>query len=211
MTTSTLFCLKAPAKKFVLDFLAASLDSRVTFSRTAATATRVNGSGYIETVSADTSRFDFDPKTLACKGLLVEATRKNLLLYSADVSQSAWSIKSNINYSTAAGTAPTNTNVANRIYENTSTNIHEIGQPVTLENAAYSFSVFLKKDQRDRCIISMTDNATGAANGLVDLSAGTIVAGPLSVGSWTSTSYSIVDFGNGWYRATINSTKAAGS
>ncbi len=211
MTILTLITADTLLPKLSLNLVSASLDSRITFSRSAATATRINASGYIETVAEDVARFDFDPVSLLCKGLLVEETRKNILLHSEDVSQAAWGTKTNINQSTGAGTAPTNTSVANRIYENSSTGVHEIGQQITLGNAAYSFSVFLKKDQRDRCIISMTDNSTGAANGLVDLSAGTIVAGPLSVGSWTSTSYSIADFGNGWYRATVTATKAAGT
>jgi hypothetical protein len=38
--------------KLALDFTTASLDSRVTFTRTGATATRTNSSGYIEAVAA---------------------------------------------------------------------------------------------------------------------------------------------------------------
>ncbi len=51
----------------------------ITFTRSGATATRVNESGVIETVAADTPRFDYDPLTLECKGLLIEEARTNLI------------------------------------------------------------------------------------------------------------------------------------
>jgi hypothetical protein len=57
----------------------------VSFTR-ASGATRVNSLGVIETVSNDVPRLDYDPVTLACKGLLVEEQRTNLLLNSATLS-----------------------------------------------------------------------------------------------------------------------------
>ena len=68
--------------RMALDFTTATLDVRVTFTRALATATRTNASGYIEGVVANTPRFDYDPVTLACKGLLIEESRANVLLNS---------------------------------------------------------------------------------------------------------------------------------
>ena len=65
-----------------LDFTTASLDSRVTLTRAGNTATCVNSSGNIALVNADLPRFDFNPTTLACNGLLIEESRTNLLLNS---------------------------------------------------------------------------------------------------------------------------------
>jgi hypothetical protein len=48
-----------------------------TITRSGATATRVNESGVIETVAADTLRIDYDPVTLECKGRLHEEARTN--------------------------------------------------------------------------------------------------------------------------------------
>lgn len=59
------------------------LDPRITFTRTSS-ATRVNSDGLIETVPANSPRFDFDPVTGECLGLLVEEQRTNLLRYSQD-------------------------------------------------------------------------------------------------------------------------------
>jgi hypothetical protein len=55
--------------------------TRPTFAQ-ASTATRVNAAGLIETVPADTSRYDHDPVTLAPLGLLLEESRTNILIRS---------------------------------------------------------------------------------------------------------------------------------
>jgi hypothetical protein len=68
--------------RMALDFTTATLDPRVTFTRTGNTATVTNSSGVIASINADLPRFDFDPTTLVCKGLLIEEARTNLLLNS---------------------------------------------------------------------------------------------------------------------------------
>ena len=67
--------------KLALDFTTASLDSRVTFTRTTGAsnpATYVNSSGAITAATNNQPRFDFNPVTLVCKGLLIEESRRNL-------------------------------------------------------------------------------------------------------------------------------------
>jgi hypothetical protein len=68
--------------RMALDFTTAVLDSRVTFTRTGNTATVTNSSGVIVGINADLPRFDYDPNTLVCKGLLIEEARTNALLNS---------------------------------------------------------------------------------------------------------------------------------
>ena len=63
--------------RMALDFTTASLDSRVTLTRAGNTATCVNSSGNIALVNANLPRFDFNPTTLACNGLLIEESRTN--------------------------------------------------------------------------------------------------------------------------------------
>lgn len=55
-----------------------AIDSRISFARTTS-ATRVNEKGLIEVVPAGMPRFDYDPVTLECKGLLIEEARTNLI------------------------------------------------------------------------------------------------------------------------------------
>ena len=54
------------------------LDPVVTFSRTTS-GTQINRNGFIESVPADTARFDHDPATLEPRGLLVEKGNTNQL------------------------------------------------------------------------------------------------------------------------------------
>lgn len=54
----------------------------LTFTR-ASTATYIGSDGLLKTAAVDVPRFDYDPITLACKGLLIEGSRTNLLLNSA--------------------------------------------------------------------------------------------------------------------------------
>jgi hypothetical protein len=72
-----------------LDFTQEVLDPRITFSR-GSIGTRVNRNRLIETVSADQPRFDYDPVTGECKGLLIEESRTNLLLQSESIDTANW-------------------------------------------------------------------------------------------------------------------------
>ena len=58
-----------------------ALDSRITFTRTT-TATVTGSNGVIQSSAINAPRFDYDPVTLASKGLLIEEQRINLLLNS---------------------------------------------------------------------------------------------------------------------------------
>lgn len=71
--------------RLALDFTTASLDPRITFTRTTDAlnpATYINSFGIITAATNDQPRFDYDPVTLVCKGLLIEESRTNLLLNS---------------------------------------------------------------------------------------------------------------------------------
>jgi hypothetical protein len=77
---------------FSLNFTSATLDPRITFTRALGTATRINSSGLVEVVAADTPRFDYTLNTGgACKGLLIEESRANLILHSQAFDNPVWS------------------------------------------------------------------------------------------------------------------------
>ena len=100
-----------------LNFTQERLDPRITFSR-GSIGTRVNRNRLIETVAANVPRFDYDPISGECKGLLIEESRSNSLLRSEDFtttwSPSAASISSNVI------TAPDGNTTADKLVENTS-------------------------------------------------------------------------------------------
>ena len=64
-----------------LNFLTGTLDSSITFTR-ASTATFIGSNGLIQAAAINEPRFDYDPVTLAPKGLLMEEQRTNLFLNS---------------------------------------------------------------------------------------------------------------------------------
>lgn len=68
--------------RLALDFTTAALDPRVTFTRSGNTATVTNSSGVFVVIDANLPRFDYDPVTLVCRGLLIEEPRTNSLLNS---------------------------------------------------------------------------------------------------------------------------------
>jgi hypothetical protein len=68
--------------RLALDFTTAVLDPRVTVTRSGNTATVTDSSGVIVAINADLPRFDYNPSTLICNGLLIEESRTNELLNS---------------------------------------------------------------------------------------------------------------------------------
>jgi hypothetical protein len=88
-----------------LDFTTGVLDSRLTFTRSG-TGTYINSSGYVTTASTNVARFEYDPATLAIRGLLIEGSATNLLNWSE----------------TFATTGGTNNNWADTNLTRTSTN-----------------------------------------------------------------------------------------
>ena len=75
--------------RLALDFTTASLDPRITFTRTTGAsnpATYIDSSGVITAATNNQPRFDYDPVTLVCKGLLIEESRTNSLLNSDTLS-----------------------------------------------------------------------------------------------------------------------------
>jgi hypothetical protein len=72
-----------------LDFINNPLDSRITFTR-ASTATFFNSAGVLTSAAVNAPRFDYNPSTLAPRGLLIEEQRTNSELYSEDFANAHW-------------------------------------------------------------------------------------------------------------------------
>ena len=186
-----------------LDFTTAVLDPTVTFARTGATATRVNSSGLIESVAADTARFDYDPITLVCKGLLIEEQRTNLLTYSEQFNDASWT-KSNATVTADATTSPDGTGNADKIVEAATNTTHLVSQSPTLSGTRHSFSIFAKAGEREWLRLV-------CGNGAAYVNVTTGVFGIVTAGTVSFTADSITNFGAGWYRVQVSFTAVAGA
>ena len=134
-----------------LDFTTGVLDSRLTFTR-ASTATYINSSGYIASMGAAVTndptkaRFDYDPTTLAPRGLLIEGSAINYMLYSTALApHSATGMRT---ISTASITDPEGTTDKARIIAaDGSTGYHARWLAATAgTNTTVTVSIFAKKN-----------------------------------------------------------------
>lgn len=174
--------------KFSLDFTTGVLDSKITFSRTTSAtnpATYVDSNGYVVSATDNQARFDYNPATLACLGLLIEESRSNVLKYSSDFSNPAY-IAGKSSITTNATTAPDNTNTAQKLVEDSTSGIHQVYQNYALAAAAtVTHSVYAKAGERT-VIVMLSGGVTRTFN--------------LSTGTTSGSGASIKNAGNGWYR-----------
>ena len=192
--------------RLALDFTTAVLDPRVTFTRST-TGTRVNSSGVIESVAIDTPRFDYSPTTLAPLGLLIEESRTNLVTYSEEFDNPAWT-KSNATITANATTSPDGALTGDKLVENTSTSVHAIFPAnYSATSTTLTASIYAKAAERSFVFLEISNFATGSASCRFNLSAGTAGTASSNTGDYTNVSATIANLGNGWYRCTLTATK----
>ena len=177
-----------------------SLDPRITFTR-ASSATYFNSAGVLSTAANDVARFDYDPVTLAARGLLIEEQRTNLVFPSEDFA-SPWSIY-NATRVADADTAPNGTLTADRI-ESTGAGIFRSGVGV-VNATAYTYSVFLKHVSGTGIVSKIGFESFGAVP-LAGTSSFNLLTGTVISNGAQVTASSITAFGNGWYRMSVTVT-----
>jgi hypothetical protein len=194
--------------RLALNFTTASLDPRITFTRTGNTATVINSSGYVASVNADIPRFDYDPITLACKGLLIEESRINYLTNSEVFS--AWPSIVRLGLTSDNTTFPNGATSNTALIPNTENNIHLISSNISTSvspTANATGTVFFKNKNSSAfpMVYLSGDNAT-ATNGRVaaffDPITGAYLANGVANGG-TFTSADSQALGNGWFRVSV--------
>lgn len=126
----------------LFDFSGGSMPSGLTFTR-ASSATRINSSGLVETVTTNTPRFDYDPVTRLIKGLLIEPQRQNYYTDSNDLSTANWTF-SGTTRTGAAGTAPDGTNTATRVVMGPNTYLYKNSTPANPAGSVWVNSIWVK-------------------------------------------------------------------
>lgn len=186
--------------RMALDFTTASLDSRVTFTRTANSATVTNSSGFIVPINADLPRFDYDPLTLVCKGLLIEEARTNLMTYSEQFDNALW-VKANATVTANSIASPSNTVNADTLVEDTATSTHSIQQASSVvSGTSYTLSCFAKPAGRNFIQLLMIGGFASTISAFFDLTTGAVGT---TVGSPVTQATNV---GNGWWRLSIRAT-----
>ena len=188
-----------------LDFTTGVLDSRLTFTRAAGTATYINSSGYVTTAAANTPRFDYDPVTLAPRGLLVEGNVTNFITQSQALSgySNYGMIAISVDGTVTDPMGGTNTK---KIAASATTGGHQWMRFTTASTATtVTASIFAKKNNYKYLYLSEGTTNTAAARfnletGVVDNTMGTGFV-----------SASATPHGNGWWRCRITQNITAGS
>jgi hypothetical protein len=189
--------------RLALDFTSGVLDSRITFTR-ASSGTRVNSSGFIESIASNLPRFDYDPVTLAPKGLLIEEQRTNLLTYSSEFDNAVWT-KTNATVSANVTIAPDGTLTADKL-EPATTASTSIYQSVIIAASSYTGSVYVKKGSgaSDANRFYLRDSTTATTLLQVAIDYDTLVI-TYVIGS---TGASVQNVGNGWLRVSLTITSS---
>jgi len=141
--------------RLALDFTIASLDSRITFTRSDNTATVTNSSGLIAKVNADLPRFDFYPITKICKGLLIEESRANICIRSETFN--LWNTTGSVGVTANTTVAPDGNQTADTI-----TRVAGQGDSVLLAqtftgDGVKAISVWIKKGTSPSSLIVLFD------------------------------------------------------
>ena len=185
-----------------------SLDPRVTFTR-GTTATFVGSNGLIQTAAINAPRFDYDPVTLAPKGLLIEEQRVNLLRYSEQFDNVLWG-KANVTIAANVETSPDGTLNADKLVDTAINGEHYAEQSVTVvSGSSYTFSMYVKADGRDQISLRYTGGIlwVGGSSPQIVFSllteTITIVSGGAAI-----TASSLIPVGGGWYRCSMTATVA---
>jgi hypothetical protein len=184
--------------RLALDFVTGVLDPRVTVLRALNTATAINSSGFVAIVNANLPRFDYDPVTLAPKGILIEEQRTNLVTFSEQFDNAAWS-KLNASIAANATAAPDGTATADLLVPNTTLAQHRVDGATTIPATAHTWSCFVKAAGYGFAWLRI-----GSSGAVFDLSTGAAssIAPGVTVGAQA--------FANGWWRFSV-SVIAAGN
>lgn len=163
------------------------------------TGTFVGSNGLIQSAAINAARFDHDPVTLACKGLLIEESRTNLILQSGNFANASW-VKAGGSISSVANVAPDGSANSELFSEDATTGAHRIFQSFTgTIGIAYTLSVFLKFNGRAEVALE-NRSITGNPFAVFNIQNGTI--GLVSAGLTAA----IQAYPNGWYRCSIAGT-----
>ena len=183
----------------------------MTFARNSA-ATYTGPDGLIKTAAANEPRYDYDPLTGECKGLLVEEQRTNLKTYSTFPLKSFGEVKAVLTKSNIV--SPDGT-LTNGVFKRGSTGMGSyarLNSAVTIgTQTSFVFSLYVKKlDARYMSLrIQEPTVYSSLSNAVFDLDTGTVILQATNVGEYTEAGCGITAAGAGWFRVWIKAKTGA--
>jgi hypothetical protein len=142
-------------------------------------------------------RFDYDPATLAPKGLLIEEQRTNLLTYSSEFDNATWNKNASIVITANANTAPDGTMTADE-FSGSLVNCGVWRVSTTTASIPHIYSIYLKNVNNATNLLVGCD--ANPANAFIRFNS---VTGEITSVAGNVTSSSVIAIGNGWYRVTV--------
>lgn len=175
-------------------------------STTRASTATYNSLFGVATAAVNTPRIEYDPATGEPLGLLCEEQRTNLLLWSEDFSNAIWP-KTNSTVIANNAVAPDENLTADKLVEDVTNGVHQITQLASvISGNLYTVTIYAKASERASFALRMNSAGYGAlVTASFNLSARTATIATAG----TSTSASIDDAGNGWFRCRLTSQAVA--
>lgn len=148
-------------------------------------------------------RFDYDPVTLANKGLLIEEQRTNLLTYSQQFDDASWVKYAGTSITPNATISPDGSSTADLMYPATSGTNRGVYQTFTGGNLTYAQSIYVKSAGKN--FVAFYDFEGSTYAGSVDLTTGSTAS--------VKAGYTITptQAGSGWWRITVTATTTTGT
>jgi hypothetical protein len=183
----------------------------------ASTATFVGSNGLIQSAAVNAARFDHDPVTLACKGLLIEEGRTNLFQYSEIFNEAAssnyWDSATANAVTSNQTTSPDGAATADLLTTSTASFDCFVRRTINWGGSTqYSHSIFLKRGPSNHRYVGLYIGA-GITGGLqypyFDFDNPTTVQIPSGTMVGTINSTRVDAYPNGWYRVSVTFTTAA--
>ena len=145
----------------------------------------------------------------APKGLLIEESRTNTVLWSTAVGGTNGWVQTGATTAVNSSTAPDGTTTASLISEDTSvTAQHAVyGGTTVSASTAIALTCYIKASGRSYAYIQYNDNISSAAWTSFNLTTGAVVTAPTTLGgTFTNMASSAVNVGNGWFRVIFTLT-----
>jgi len=174
----------------------------------ASSATFVGSNGLIQSAGTNVARFDHDPVTLACKGLLIEESRTNSVSRSEEFNDITWTPARLVSQPVSnTDISPSGQLTAEKLVPSLSMGDHRIDRAAVsglLVGTVYTVSVFVKASGYTGFGINV-GSSPSPIGATFDLATGTVAS---TQAGWTA---SIQVYPNGWYRCSTTFTFSAGT